>query len=231
MKTALYLIVAISLFTSALCSAQSLSIRPETGLNISHPQLVYKSAFGDKEPTIKSQLGLRAGIYVKVALKKGLYIEPGVLYSAKGYERNDLIFETDFDPNTGALISYTQYRLRYGALELPINVGYSVKLRNIGNLSFYTGPYLGVNFTGKRILKSSNYTPSRSLDIGSGKHDDITLMDAGVNFGLSYQTSFGLYLRTQYGWGLANLIPEVQGNILKNRVWSFTIGYDIKFKK
>lgn len=205
------MLITVATIVGIQAKAQ-LSINPEAGLNIANAS--YKIN-GDKQST-SSILSYKAGVVLDIDIAKGFYIQPGIFYSVKGAEINY---------NSSILSGHIKSTLDY--LEIPLNLAYRYDLGNAGAVFAAVGPYMGLGMKGKN--KTSVTTPLGSTekedDIKFGDADDeVKKIDYGVNFGIGYISPVGLYLRAQYGLGLANL-ANASSVSSKNRVFGISLGY------
>jgi hypothetical protein len=153
------------------------------------------------------------------------YLEPGLLYSMKGYNQ-ELIYSIDPIYLTGDKIKLST---TVNTLELPINIGYDFNIDHAGKIFLTAGPYLGFALSGKQKADNENIKDHK-LNFGSDRGDDMRSFDFGFNFGLGYQIPMGLYLRAQYGFSVVNLAPEKDYGTSKNRVFAVSVGYDLPLR-
>lgn len=216
----IFLTATIAIICTNATHAQTpISIRPEVGINLANETL----KLGDDKQDTKMLIGIKGGGFVKIPIVAGLYVEPGIIYSGKGVKTT-----------TDLLGFKTEYTNTLNYFELPVNIGYNFDFfgKEDGSGLFITaGPYVGYAFGGKSKYETSPdpvFVPAsgdEKMKFGS----DITEtkpLDFGVNFGLGYQISMGLYIRAQYGLGLMNL-SNVDNSTMKNNVISFSVGYDL----
>lgn len=204
----------LAIVTGACMQANAqLSINPEAGLNISNAS--YKLD-GDKQST-SSVLAYKAGVVLDIGIAKGFYLQPGIFYSVKGAQINyDLGIL-----GSGHVKSSVDY------LEIPLNLAYRYELGNAGAVFAAAGPYIGIGMKGKNKAEVTVPTgiPSQETDVKFGDADDeVKKIDYGVNFGVGYISPVGLYLRVQYGLGLANLANASMVSS-KTRVLGISVGY------
>lgn len=191
--------------TAQFAHAQ-LSINPEAGINIANMSV--KSG-GDKLST-KSKIGFKVGAMVDIGIAKGFYIQPGILYSVKGYEYDVSVLNTK-----------TKTTLNY--LEIPLNIGYRYEFDNAGAVFATVGPYLGIGLNGKAKGETPLGNVETDIKFGSDA-DQMKKIDYGANFSVGYISPIGLYVRAQYGLGIANL-SNVNNTTYRNRAWGFSLGY------
>jgi hypothetical protein len=199
------MLIAVAAIAGTQVNAQ-LSIQPEVGLNIAN---MSNSIDGDKLST-SSITGFKAGALLNIGIAKGFYIEPGAFYSMKGA--------------SGEILGFTS-KTTINYLEVPLNLGYRYDIGNAGALFVSAGPYIGFGLSGK--TKTENVpilgTVEDDIEFGDGA-DEMKSIDYGVNFSLGYISPIGIYLRAQYGLGLANL-SNITNTSSKNRVFGISVGY------
>lgn len=220
-------ITAAMIFAGHSLFAQ-VTIAPEAGLNIA--SMSYKS---DKEQYINekysSRLGMNFGVYLNVPLVSGLFFQPGVLYSGKGYKMSET------ETNSGITSAY-QETFSTNYIEVPLNLGYEYKLGKAGTVFATAGPYLGYGIGGKiknevTIEGVSATIPNNGISAFGKSADGAILkpLDFGLNFSLGYKLPFGLYARFQYGLGLSN-IANAANVSSKNKCMSVGVGYAFSIK-
>ncbi len=202
-KSILVAITAIGFTTAA--NAQ-FSINPEAGINLANVS-------ASTATNSKMNMGFKVGAMANYTIYRGFYIEPGVMYSVKGYKQEASLL---------GITSTAKTSLNY--LEVPINLGYQFDMGDAGGVFVSAGPYLGFGLSGK--VKGSVAGISGDADIKFGsKADELKKLDVGLNFSAGYVSPIGIYVRAQYGLGLTNL-SNVNGMSYKNGpVLGFSLGY------
>lgn len=223
MKKLISIIAAVLFFANL--HAQ-LSVRPEIGLNLADMKVKYTNPIFTTDMNTKVKTGLKAGAYLKIPVIEGFYVEPGLLYSMKGYSQE---LTMNINPITMSS-DKIKYRTNVHWLELPVNLGYDFHIGKAGELFVAAGPYFGYALSGKQKA-DDDAIKDHKLDFGPDTGDDMRSFDLGFNFGLGYQIPLGLYIRAQYGFSATNLAPEEDYGKLKNKVFSFSIGYDLPLSR
>ncbi|WP_443937904.1 porin family protein [Pedobacter sp. MW01-1-1] len=150
---------------------------------------------------------------------KNFSIQTGLSFQTKGYQLK--FEEADY------------YKNKISVLEIPVNAVFDIPA-GLGAIQINAGPYIGFNLKGKTIydLGYVSSTPSliaenRDLSFGNTANDDYNVLDYGFNVGLGYRFKDFATIGTNYGLGLANLVPEEKSSTAKVnfRVWSFSVGY------
>jgi hypothetical protein len=218
--------IFVLFLASTLSYGQGLNIK--AGLNLSSIATKVGGEKSDEDVEFKKLLpGINAGITYVIDIKKGLYIEPGLLYSLKGYK---------YSNKEGG--DYVKNLARVHYIEIPVNFGYKYNFdkKDMGIFA-YLGPYFGMAIGGKYVgkYKIDGEKDKESEKVEFGK-DATSRIDAGLNIGVGFEVkkiSFGI----QYGIGLANLVgKDVRGSgdykiKQNNRVLGINIGYRFGDKK
>lgn len=218
------LILSATAAMTMFAAQAQITIAPEAGLNLANASITTNSPFGD--PGTSMIAGLKAGVVAEIPVIAGFFVQPGIFYSMKGaqYKQSSDIFGIPVQVKLKVNLNY---------LEVPLNLGYRYVAGNAGSLFVTAGPYLGYALSGNIKTETSVMSGSTStkdkIKFGSDK-DEMKRLDVGLNFSAGYQLPVGLYLRIQYGLGLANLYNA--GNTsYKNNVLAFSLGYAIPLGK
>lgn len=201
MKKAL---LALSLLAASTGAFAQISFAPVIGMNLANMTIKNSAGTG---LTTDYLIGVHAGVFAKIPLTEKVAIMPGLLYSMKGFDLKD-----------------QKYKLSYNALEIPLNVSYSITGDNNNGLYIYGGPYLGVALSGK--VDQDGITQ----DLTFNDEDNMQRMDFGGNVGVGYRLPMGLMVQAQYGFGLMDM-EKTDSYEYKNKVIGVTVGYFINSKK
>ncbi|MFT4062230.1 MAG: porin family protein [Edaphocola sp.] len=189
-------------------SFAQVSINPEFGVNFA--KMPYE--YGSINQPGEAITGLKGGVMIDFGLSKGFFFQPGVMFSIKG------------NKTTYSLLGVTTVtKTTIQNLEIPINLGYRCSFGKAGSAFATVGPYAGLGMSGKSKAESGGVSIEGDITFGDDA-GDVKKLDYGVNFGLGYATPMGIYIRGQYGMGLANL-SNVDNATSQNRVWSVSVGY------
>lgn len=200
------LVILSLLATASYASQAQLSLNPEAGLNIS----TLSTKINDYKMSGKSILGYKFGAVLDIGIVKGFYIQPGLFYTMKGGEYD-------------LLGGQTTKKIKMNYLEVPLNFAYRFDFDGAGAVFAAVGPYLGIGMSGKIKTTTTGITADQDIKFGSG-NDESKKLDYGLNFGVGYISPINLYLRVQYGLGLAN-ISNPSGSSQKHGVFSVSLGY------
>lgn len=193
------ILIAIAAIAGTQANAQ-FSINPEAGVNFA----TMKQKLGPNKVTTGSTTGFKVGAVADIDIAKGFFIQPGLFYTTKGYGDNYLGVKTTVTLNY---------------LEIPLNLGYRYDMGSAGSVFATAGPYMGIGLNGK--MKTGSLDSDIKFGTGASEYKKL---DYGVNFSVGYISPIGIYVRGQYGLGLANL-SNVNNTTTKNNVWSVSLGY------
>jgi len=167
--------------------------------------------------------GYHLGANVELPVTDQIYIQPGLLFSAKGAKYNS-------DGATGSTgISY---------IEMPVNIIYKSEMGS-GKLFGGLGPYLAYGIGGKLDYKGNGVDVSKNIQF----KNSVTLadyianfgaylkpLDYGVNFLAGYELSNNLSAQLNFQLGLAKINPQIEGlsgskATAKNMGFGLSVGY------
>ncbi|TXK47425.1 PorT family protein [Pontibacter qinzhouensis] len=94
--------------------------------------------------SISGHTSFHAGVFAQFAFSDAFSIQPEVLYSRRGYERNDSTFRFDY-------------------LNVPILAVFNVT----ENISLHAGPQIGILMSGKRGGSEIDLAPYNTFDYGA----------------------------------------------------------------
>lgn len=207
------LIASMSLIALG-AKAQQVTFAPEVGLNLFNQT----QKLGNTELSPDYKVGFKAGGVVNIPVVAGFYIQPGVFYSTKGWKLNSELLgvKTDISNNLGYI-------------EVPVNALYRFDLGNAGGLFVSAGPYAAIAVNGKTKttvnIAGIETENSENTKFG-GDAGELKRFDYGLNAGLGYETPWGVYVRAQYGLGLANL-SNVDNSTIRNKGFQFSLGFTL----
>ncbi|MBS1737825.1 MAG: PorT family protein [Bacteroidetes bacterium] len=188
-----------------------ITIDPEVGLNFTNQRTVIGS---NDAINPDATVSYSAGVGVNIPLTaSGLYVKPGVSYQKLGGE-------------VKAEGIKTTTNLHY--LSVPVNLGYRYQIgEKAGALFAEAGPYAGLAIAGNtKIANGESGKVTNDISFGSATNE-VNRFDWGFNFGLGYETPWGVYVKGGYGLGLGNL-SNVNDQTVNNRNWNLGLGYRIK---
>lgn len=141
--------------------------------------------------------GFHIGVYGESFISDSFAIQPELMYSQQGYKI------------TNANGTFTQ-QLDY--INLPI----MLKAYPSPNFFLEVGPQIGLAITHKEIYEGI-FNTSQQYDPNN--------FDYGVNFGTGFKTNSALSIGVRYHLGLGDLYDN--SNKAFNRVWQFSLGFDL----
>lgn len=219
MKNLKKLLIVVAVFTIAIESnAQIFGLK--TGLNLSK---IVETDGPFWAEDINMKPGFHLGVTAEFPILEKFAIEPGLLFSTKGFKTEYFHLGTLFKDS---------YCLNY--LEIPINTIYKIDLGN-AKVLINVGPYFAYAISGKVKLDE----PYGSIDNPNGlkeykivfgnKYGDLYIkrFDFGLNMGACLEIK-SISIGIQYGLGLANLTGPPSNFVdakQNNRVISISAGY------
>lgn len=186
-----------------------ISIDPEVGVNFSNTRLKMDGA---DALTGDARTGFSGGVGVNFGLGGDFYLRPGIYYQGMGSTSELLGIETTTS-------------LHY--LRIPVNVGYNFNIsKSAGSIFAEVGPYVGYAIAGQSKSELLGVETKSDIDFGSD-NDQMNPLDFGVNFGLGYESPWGVYIKGGYGLGLGNM-SNVDNVSYTNNHFNVSLGYRIK---
>lgn len=184
------------------------SIDPEVGLNFGN----MRTKVGDNDAhTSDAKMGLSAGAGIRFALTNNLYLKPGIYYHMLGGEESTLLGDA---------------KTTVHSLRVPVNLGYQYPISSKAGAVFAeVGPYVGYALSGKNVAETLLGDVASDIKYGS-EVGETKPLDFGVNFGIGYETPWGVYVKGSYGMGLTTLsnVKDVQSTMNN---WNIGVGYRI----
>lgn len=186
-----------------------ISIDPEVGVNFSN---IRSKMDGADAVTSDARTGFSAGVGVNFGLGGDFYLRPGVYYQGLGGKSDVLGIETTTS-------------LHY--LRIPVNVGYNFNIsKSAGSVFAEVGPYVGYAIGGQTEGEALGVKVKTDVDFGTDGGETNPL-DFGVNFGLGYESPWGVYIKGGYGLGLGNMSNSDNFTNTNNH-FNISLGYRIK---
>ena len=195
MKTSVKILLVITLVLSATYIQAQTRFGIKGGLNFSTVAL----SGGTGTITPDSKTGFNLGVISEIPLATDFYLQPGLLFSTKGFKSDSETFSTNH-------------------IDIPINALYKLHAGSIKVLGF-AGPYIGYAVSGKGKYEGI------SSDIKfSGDNKVMNAFDLGLNFGAGVEIS-NFQITAQYGLGLTNLAVNSDSFTMKNKVFGVSVAY------
>ncbi|MFT2007137.1 porin family protein [Pontibacter sp. 13R65] len=139
---------------------------PNSGLGIKGGVNFSQVRGNDKDllGTVSNLTSFHAGLFAQFSLSETFSIQPEVLYSRRGYERNDSTFRFDY-------------------LDLPILAVVNVTDR----ISFHAGPQIGIMMSGKQTGREIDLGPYNTFDYGvaAGAEARVNRFRLGARYSLA----------------------------------------------
>ncbi len=213
MKNLVKLLIVVILLTMTTGSYAQIRFGVKGGLNLAN--MLYKDKYDTYSKDYKMKAGFHIGMTLEFSISEKFAIEPGLLYSLKGFKMEDSGITNSFNLNY---------------LEIPINAVYKIDLGS-GKILIFAGPYFAYGISGKMKSSEAMFGANMNekelkLELGNDKDkDDLKALDYGLNFGAGFEI-VGVTIGLQYGLGLANLSLYTEDETkFKNRVVGISVGY------
>ena len=217
----LFILGAGLLFAGLSVQAQNVKFGLKGGVNLAKLHSSGSSGSDVLNDSSKYNVGFNLTGFADIGIAQNFYIQPGISLQNKG---------TKLEGSSGSTSGTAT--LTTMAIEIPVNLMYSIPTGSSGAFQISAGPYASFNVSGKNKTKlttaGNTVTDEEDLEIGDGTGDDISRTEFGSNFGLTYRMSNGFQIGGNYGLGLSNWIPKDKrsdDNRLTSRVIGFTVGY------
>lgn len=128
----------------------------------------------------KNRLGWYAGGVAKIAISKKFFLQPELLYSAKGYRSDNQV-------GTSVIVT------RFNYLNMPLLVSYKIDHKT----SIFLGPELG-------YLTSVHIIIAETQNLNVSKNYP-SKFDVGLDLGLNYKLTKNLGVEVRYNYGFNTL--------------------------
>lgn len=187
----------LSLIVSSVQSLAQIGVGAEFGINAN--TYYARNSSGNGSPM---HAGIRTGLKADIPVYKWLHIRAGLLYAGN-----------DYAPGASR-IGGGHPEMNIRTVEAPCQFIYQARGTKVAAPWVGLGPYIGYNFGGRIFIPGGGIYPgprdpdiTRQLNIGSGKTDDIKLLDAGISVAAGLQLTQGVCLSVLYQRGWVNLKP------------------------
>jgi hypothetical protein len=164
--------------------------------------------------------GFHLGVNAEIPVASDFYVQPGLIFSTKGYKEDISGSNDDLKFN----VSY---------LEIPINFLYKPTL-GAGKLLLGFGPYIGIGIGGKAKVGSKDAGDIKfKNDVSNADllSDDnyMKRLDFGGNLLAGYELSSKISVQLNAQLGMSNLVPKLEGKKIdakfKNTGFGISFGY------
>lgn len=237
MKKIQTILFVISLLLVVLNASAQIQWGIRAGANFSN--VLAKDEKGNKQST-SLLTGFHAGITGDLNIARDFYIQPGLLFSTKGYKYSQA------EEGVTAIGSEMPYYL-----EVPVNFLFKPQV-GTGRLLAGVGPYISYGIGGNWKIEATEGSTSLSQKGKLNFKNDITgafldstsnggafgiantqtygkPLDAGLSALLGYEFSQKFYFQANGQIGLLNIMPTVKGissgYVQKNRQFGISVGY------
>ena len=143
----------------------------------------------------RSVTGFYAGGFTNIPVSKNISIEPGLYYSAKGYELSG----SYSIKGIGLLSAQASTRLQSSYIDMPV----LLKI-NLNGFQVFAGPQLSY-LTGAKINTSAGISIFNLINNKTSVTNRLNRWDAGLTAGVGYQFSNGIRITGSYDHGLSKV--------------------------
>lgn len=228
LKTALLPVPVLILMIA--CNKTNAQTKAGIRAGLNYSNVAMENEDGHKNAT-KTVPGFHIGLAVDIPVFTNFYLQPGMLYSKKGFKQTDSWFSGSGNP----------IKVTASYIEAPLNLIYKHKLAG-GDLLIGAGPYAGYGTGGKWKSNASvligdirieNYGDVIfKKDVMDGEFGNYLYgkpWDFGANFLVGYQFLEKLIIQLNGQLGIKELNPAINGlapkGKLRNKGWGISVGY------
>ncbi|MEC4116191.1 porin family protein [Myroides phaeus] len=216
-KITLSLLAAIAFGFTANAQTPDVKIGAKAGVNFAN----LSNAENNSNKT-----GFNVGAVVEVFINEKFSIQPELLYSTQGTK---IKFSEEFLPGRSVNVKST---LKLDYINVPIMGKYYVA--DGFNVQF--GPQIGFLTTAKHELDNISISGNIvGIDLNDLKgefeegdiKDMVNKVDFGLNFGLGYEHTSGVFADVRYNLGLTSIDKKIDGeqDKIKNGVFQISVGF------
>ena len=171
-------------------------------------------------------IGFNAGVNVNIPIAPDFYIQPGLMFSAKGGKQKVIESPSKAEGNEVT----TKVSINY--LEVPVNLLFRPQAGD-GHLLIGFGPYIGYGIFGK--VKTKEGSLSNELDIkfkntvtssDPSTSSYMRPLDAGGTILFGYELFNGLFFQLNGQLGLLKINPEYE-NLTNNKTSIKNFGFGL----
>lgn len=201
---AILIIIILTPISSALAQVPKAGVK--VGFNYSD---LYGRAVGSSEPLMR----LCIGTFASFPISDILILQPEFLYTQKG---------TAWDVYNPVRADVTRTWVKLSYAEIPVLTKIQLTAKRNWRPNLFLGPYLSVNLAAKGRIKLDGIR-ERTI-IG-----DVNDIDLGAVFGAGIDIGLGkgdLVFDARYVLGLTGI--DEDGDDVKNKVFSFMLGYSLR---
>ena len=170
-------------------------------------------------------LGFHLGMTVAFKISNIFSLETGLLLDTKGTNRSQIAVDTLGNPNPAFQVNQ---KLSMYYITLPLMLVEDYYLKNGMTIYAGVGGYIAYGITGNNkwdIDDPANGMPiHRELDIEWG--EVVNRLDYGLSFKLGVDLR-SIYVGLGYDLGLANIVANGAGQVIKNGSFKVSLGYII----
>ncbi|NHE55458.1 porin family protein [Cyclobacterium plantarum] len=191
------IVLLFSLLVSSMAIVQAQNDTSKSGFGIRGGASLFNWSGSDiSSNDYTNRVGFHAGIYGNSFLGDRFSIEPGLYYSVKGTQNDDMV-------NSRAVLNY---------LDLPV----LFRFYATEGVNFFVGPQAS-------LLLNSTFEADALGNTYGWETESINDLDAGLVIGLGYNLPVGLNLQASYDLGLTPVFKDSDADVY-NRGFKLSAG-------
>ncbi len=144
-------------------------------------------------------------------------IETGLQYLTSGYQLNNLILGSDFDPNKTIITGTGNYRITYNHIGIPLQLGYAFPLSHKLNVVPSLGMLASYNLGAKHRLKVEDVAWNTNMPGDDFKKEYNTLSiwgDAGLKLEYKLSHKIGLFAGPSLQYMISSFYKKPTNNMV-----------------
>lgn len=229
-------LLLLLLTLASLTTSAQIKFAPELGINMAMMNRHSTSSMGSKSEVSKLSPGVKIGAIADIGLAKYFFLQTGIFYTWNNVKFSEVIDFSMYGLENAERVS----RYRTHNIQVPLFALYKSGFEGAGRFFIGAGPYLGYALSGRENHKVpvdtydaaenkvSYYIKSSESAIEFGDDpatDRLRNLDYGAIATMGYQSNVGLYFRSTFHYGLANVQPGGSSdNSLNNWGMGLSIG-------
>lgn len=222
-KFAILLLLCVCSVSSARAQV---AFAPEVGISNCYMKIIAPTPF--RTLSSGSIIGTKLGGIMDVDMGTHLYFQTGLFFNIKGNTKS-------FGANIhDTFVVNVDQSLQINYFELPINVIFKTNLQGRGRIFFGLGASVGMVVGGRNLFHIYGFSTTNHIDdetntkIQGGQ--DVSKVDAGLNFMAGYEFRSGMFLRAFYNYGFTDIATSADESD-KNRGYGISMGFFLSNSK
>lgn len=231
MRKPIALIVITGALTLSAKAQDGFYLSPSLGVGATNVKQNYSYTNASGNTITRSSLinyNAKIGIGYKY---KSWRFQTGLQYLQTGYELNDLLFSSVFDPSQPVATGAGEYQLRFHHLGIPLQVGYVIQPKKKFSLVPSIGILTTYNLMAKSSLRADNNAESRytwSRERFNNEFNRFSLWGT-ANLHLEYKLNnkITFFAGPSIQYMISNFEKNPENAMIKSRQRNYTINLDL----